>query len=383
MSVNTVFFPRLTRTRLSQRILALGATSALTLSLSGCGTGLTSVFTPTVTPLPPLSAEQELRDHLARTEAAVAARAKEFAAKASGCADCAEVASSIATSAEKRLADMGGLWQPWPEDLPQSALVERPYPVADAPLMPAEFTQWLHVTGVYDLQAVAKGKASVESRPALVLSALARMRDAHRLAALYNVTLADSTIPTPGSDLTVHHDALNGAYERVGTLTTLDPDQTKKLRQWASWHWADDDLTLSEEELTLNEAAVTADADNVASAIQHWDCAAQQLPGIGVETDAVDFANENANELLTRSGQLLALGAKDQRVLRCTEEAPSFEKAAQHVIRADLHLVVSSTPSVSWHGIVLLQHDMEHWNAYVSDADLAAMLEPVDTPQSQ
>lgn len=375
MSVNTALFslPKL-------RLLAAGMTAVtLSLGFSACSSGISSVSTDSLTPLPSLNAEQQLRDDLARTEAAIVTRASEISTKATHCANCVQAASLVAQEAQARLDALGGTWKPWGDDVPQSAHVELPLPVADAPLTPQEFVQWMHQGAQFDLQALAQGAIAPESRPTVLLSALLRLRDSQRLASAYDLRIdEDSTAHEAGLGVHLPDAALDASYRRIRPAVASTPDHTAATERWASWSWSDAQrLTLAESQTSLDQGAVNTAAQEVSDAIQQWDCAAQQLPGLGVTDDLLDFANKAANELLTRNQQLLAMGVTDSRILRCHGNNPTIQRLARSVIQADLHLALSSNPNISWQGIKWLHEDLHQWNAYVSAEELNTLIEPL------
>lgn len=383
-----------------RRVLAAAA-AGLSLALTGCGT----LLTPQVTPLPTLSTAQQHRDHLARTEAATAWRAHEFAVKSAACQPCSQAATSVAEAAQSRLDAMGGLWSPWPADLPQSALVERPYPVAEAPTMPAEFVAWLTEGARHDLALVTNGTLNDTEKPTVAASAVSRLFAAQRLAAAYGLALphlaapttpADappsatpSSHPAPAASEHTGHSAAeqNTSTERArssepATFTALERGSTlasaelydDHVPQWATWDW--DQQLLSPTDISSLADVKLGDFVEVTQAVSAWDCTAQLLPGIGVTTGNITQANSQANILLTRADDVLSAGATDARTLRCIDNSPTIEAAAQRVIRADFGLVMSTDPAISSWGVRLLTSDMHAWADYLTDSDLTGLIEP-------
>lgn len=373
------FHPTSTAGRL-RKVAAAALVITSTLSLSACSGTISSVFSPSVTPLPSLDESQKIRDYLARTEAAITWRARELATKATRCADCAATSSSIAEAAQARLSTLGGVWQPWPADLPQSEAVERPFPVAEAPTQPAEFVQWMLEGARRDLVAVTKGEFGTRDRLAVAASAAARVKSATALAKAYGVEVhLDSVIPDPSPDAATPASVASPlpAAEKASGLVSLDPAELDAVQTWAQWGWKDGVSA----DLSAQSGAI-ADAESVenqalAQAVQMWDCAAQDLPGLGVEADQKDFANATANDLLSRSSQALALGVADRRINRCHAADPSFDLVARQSISADLHMVLAADPRLATLGARYLIADLSTWEDTLSYEDLAGLITPV------
>lgn len=373
------FHPTSTAGRLRKvAAAALVITSAF--SLSACSGAISSVFSPSVTPLPSLDESQTTRDYLARTEAAITWRARELATKATRCADCADVSSSIAEAAQARLTALGGVWQPWPADLPQSEAVERPFPVAEAPTQPAEFVQWMIEGARRDLVAVTKGEFGTRDRLVVAASAAARVKSAAALAKTYGVEVdLDSVIPDPSPDTAKPASAAPTlpAADKASSVRSIDPAELDAVQMWAQWGWKDGvsaDLSAQSGAIADSESA---ENQALSLAVQMWDCAAQDLPGLGVETDQRDFANATANDLLSRSSRVLALGVADRRINRCHAAEPSLDLVARQSVSADLHMLLSADPRLATLGARYLIADLATWEDTLNYEELAGLIQPV------
>lgn len=322
--------------------------------LSGC-----AVFS-SVTPLPSLSAAQEHRDALVRTEQAVAWRSKEIAAKATQCGECAKVVDSIAAAAQQRVESLGGVWQPWPADLPQSAQVEFPLAVAEAPTQPVDFAVWLAAGARKDLADLPSLSLAEDHKPAWVASALARLLSAHRLAAVY-----EAPLPPFVGDVAVDLPLVeaSGADGNADTPPfgeeAVDPE--RDVHQSA-----------------LNDARVEK-IPVLVDSVRSWDCAAQLLPGLGVNDDVLSLTNEQTNILLTRASVLLTRGVEDARVLRCQTEGATLASVAQSIIHADAAAIVADDGALLQWSISVADADISSWQQYVTESDLFALIQATVT----
>ena len=330
--------------------------AATLLALSGCSG---TILSPTI-PLPSMSHAELLRDQVARHEAAVAARAQEMATKGTSCADCAAAASQVAQGAAQRLEKLGGLWAPWPADLAQSANVERPLPSAEAPLLPDEFATWMMATAQHDLHIAAQASVDDEQRPLLYVSALSRMASALRLADAYQVSFDNSSVARLRASAAQYEDL--------------------QLATWASWwddeHQADEDSAQSSDSVQSDAPPVISadDGEYAAGAVQAWDCVAQELPGVGVESERVDFANTHANALLERSTRILSADVADHRVLRCSLPDTSYAALASKVLTADLQMLMSSDPALQEYGQEFIAADIRTWYKDLTDEQLIELV---------
>lgn len=317
------------------------------------------------TPVPALDEAGALRDQVARHEAASADRATQLHAKASSCAECQTAASSIIEGSKARLEAIGGLWEPWPADTPQS-WVEQPAPVADAPLSPVAFAQWMEATARHDaFAAMELHRSSPEALsadqvvPVLALST-GRAIEAWNLAQAYGVDLNDEA----------HQ--LATLVEKAARLP-----HSGEVAQ-AQWTLTAEDLSpeAPSDPVAFEEALgkALAESPQAAQAVRTWDCVAQTLPHLDISVAPVSNAPRYADALLTRSTDLLAKGAADQRQLRCEIEASTMAAMAQQVLAADMALALSPSPEVSSLGVELLLSDANQWRTVISSADLVSLL---------
>lgn len=364
MSVSTVFSHDAPRSTVlpSSRGRFVAAAVALSFLTSACGT----VLSPSVTPLPSLSESELLRQDLIASESAVAARAHELAVKSSTCVQCSEVAQSISDNAQSRVEALGGVWQPWPSDLPQSALVERPWPAPEAPLLPAEFAAWMSATAYEDLQRVLHSSVSAEERPAALASSASRLVAAQRLASAFGFDIDEALV----------------AKFRSEVESSL-PDE---VDEWRSW-----DVSASRADSPQSEAvsedspqsmlAQSGESEALARALSAWDCAAQALPAAGLAADRVDFANTSANALLTRVSMVSNAFETDTRPIRCVTSGESLPAIASNVLRSDLMLLTTSEHELQdWAEDALLS-DIETWGAFLDDMAVF-QIASFDQPQS-
>ncbi|WP_175953798.1 hypothetical protein [Schaalia sp. Marseille-Q2122] len=332
-------------------------------SLGACAT-----LVPTITPLPEMNEAAALRDQVARHEAASVERATQLSSKASACGDCQSASSALVEGAQARLETIGGLWEPWPADTPQS-LVEMPTPVAEAPLSPAAFAQWLEATARHDMTSVLAAHrtspeaVTKEQAVPVVTLAAGRAMDAWALAQAYGVDLEDSPAQ------------LGTLIERAAQLKAHP--SSAPATAWAlsaedlSSEWADLQAQESFSE-SLREAL--AASPEATAAVRTWDCVAQTLPHMDIAVAPVGDAELYADALLTRSTELLSKGATDERQLRCELEASNASSLAQQVVAADIALALSSSEYVSALGVELLLADVQQWRSVLSSADVAALL---------
>lgn len=348
--------------------VSVGRLFGRTLAALACVTGLSACATlaPAPVPLPDLNEAAALRDQVARHEAASVERATELAAKASACGDCHSVATGLAQGATQRLETIGGLWDPWPADAPQS-LVEQPTPVAEAPLSPAAFAQWLEATARHDMtHALIAHRGSPEvvttehAVPVLTL-ATARAIEAWDLAQVYGVDL-NADAPQLGALLERASQMAQGAEGSVHTQWVLTP---KDLSPTSSSDPEAFDKALRE---ALSESS------QAAQAVRTWDCVAQTLPHLDIAVEPLSNARQYADALLTRSTDMLAKGASDERQLRCELEASTASQLAQQVLAADLAVALSPSPEVSALGVELLLTDANQWRGVISSSDVLSLL---------
>lgn len=320
----------------------------------------------TPTPLPVLDEAGALRDQVARHEAASMDRATQLHTKAASCAECQAAASSIIEGSKARLETIGGLWHPWPEDTPQS-WVEQPTPVADAPLSPEAFAQWLAATARHDtfsaleLHRQSPTLLSTEQViPVLVLSA-SRALEGWDLADAYSI------------DLNSEAPQLAALIERASQLSDGSEGDIR-----TQWPLTDKDLSpaLPSDTGAFEEALHKglAESTQAAQAVRTWDCVAQTLPHLDLAIAPLPNAEVYADALLTRSTDLLGKGVADERRLRCELEASTASELAQQVLTADMAMALSPSAEVSSLGVELLLSDVDQWREVISSADLMPLL---------
>lgn len=182
--------------RPSVRLGVLGAVLALTL---GACAGAPPVFSAVtgkteVIVLPELSASQNLRDSVARTDFAISTRAFELAALATECDSCRLVLTQTGESAQVRSDQSGGVWEPWGDFQSSdsaSAVVELRPEVGDAPYQVGPLAAYMWASAVRQLDEVATVEGlSGPQRQGLSSILAGRLGSAKLLAAHYGVDLA-------------------------------------------------------------------------------------------------------------------------------------------------------------------------------------------------
>lgn len=317
------------------------------------------------TPLPALDEAATLRDQVARHEAATIQRATELQAKAATCADCQTAATSIIEGAKARLEAIGGIWEPWPADTPQS-WVEQPAPIAEAPLDPQAFAQWLGASARHDMNAAlerhrhAPQVVSTEQVVPILALGAGRALEAWTLASAYGVDLDTDALQ------------LAALIDRASYLPSESPDDRA---QWVLTA-TDSAPRLPDDQSTFDEALRKAltESTQASEAVRTWDCVAQTLPHLDIAVAPISNAEIYADVLLTRSTDLLAKGVTDTRQLRCEFDVTQASELARQVLAADMAMALSESPEVSSLGVELMLTDVHQWSGVISSADLLSVI---------
>ena len=312
-------------------------------ALAGCGVHLESA-TPS---LPELSGFAVVRDSVARTESAALSRATALADSATECESCRALFTSVATASRERLAQVGGVWDPW-EGREVSADAPQPRAVADAPVDVREFAAWLAASARRDLVAVADPAVASRDQAVTVASvALARYAQALRLADELNFSVDEASA------------SVGREAQRVAALF---PGEA--LPAWvilpSSVSW---DLPES------SSSTLWADQPEVGEAMRRWDCIAQSLPRAQVVEERVSSAASAANDLLRRVDEASARGGADRRELRCSFPASSAEDYARGLLEADFALMGAASSQPVAQGVRLLGarsawEDVRTWRTF-------------------
>ncbi|WP_309323055.1 Tat pathway signal protein [Actinomyces stomatis] len=114
---------------LTRRTAVLAVGTALTAALGGCGLRLGKGSPAS---LPSASAAETTRDGLARQAALISSTAGVVAQAGGGDATTAALAEGVKQTADAQLETLGGVWQPWPSQVPSSYPTVAPVPSASA-----------------------------------------------------------------------------------------------------------------------------------------------------------------------------------------------------------------------------------------------------------
>ena len=114
---------------LTRRTAVLAVGTALTATLSGCGLRLGKGSPAS---LPSASAAETARDGLARQAALISSTAGVVAQAGGGDATTAALAEGVKQTADAQLETLGGVWQPWPSQVPSAYPTVAPVPSASA-----------------------------------------------------------------------------------------------------------------------------------------------------------------------------------------------------------------------------------------------------------
>ncbi|WP_022868089.1 hypothetical protein [Schaalia vaccimaxillae] len=300
--------------------------------------------------LPALTGIDKIRDEAVRTEVAAIERADSLAQALTNdrCPQCATALQEISTNSAQRLTTLGGVWQPWEDNVNED--VERPPAVADAPMTVESFISWLVAGAQRDL-AVAADPSVTHSQDSLVLAstALGRYADARALSEAYGVDLfaGSAALNTANSRLVGRQEAELIAQTNVGT-----------------WSLSSDDLlsnqSLPAVEYVEGDSSVSGSAE-LAEAIVVWDCVAQTLPRTEVLDGQPLDATVRSDRLMVRVDRILDTGVADQRIPRCSLESRQVEELARNLIAADISLLNSESAAVRLTGLHAALEDISDY----------------------
>ncbi|WP_129587580.1 hypothetical protein [Actinomyces minihominis] len=313
-------------------------------SLGGCTTTPSAAGAEegeaAVRELPQLTAVQELRNAMARTESAITERTGQLAYLATECDDCQETLIASASSSEARLSSLGGLWFPWGEfEVREDAdeFVELPPQVSDAPYTVAPLSAFMAVTARQELELAARiTDVEPEERQALASLLFGRLTSAWSLASWYGVDL-------PAAIENLPPEATSSAVPS-GPAAGTKPSQSGGLETPA--------------------AKVRADA------LVGYDCARTAL--LNQTNDGLTQAQslKIASDLGDRMKRILENDVIDGRALVCTVSDRALTSALHTLVLADLNLITS--PELP---------DRELAAKYlVEDAQLWAQVSPISVP---
>ena len=113
----------------TRRTALLAVGTAVTAALSGCGLRLGKGSPAS---LPSASAAEATRDGLARQAALISSTAGAVAQSGGADATATALAEGVKQTADAQLETLGGVWQPWPSQVPSSYPTVAPVPSASA-----------------------------------------------------------------------------------------------------------------------------------------------------------------------------------------------------------------------------------------------------------
>ena len=114
---------------LTRRTAVLAVGTALTAALGGCGLRLGKGSPAS---LPSASAAETTRDGLARQAALISSTAGVVAQSGGADSTTTTLAEGVKQTADAQLETLGGVWQPWPSQVPSSYPTVAPVPSASA-----------------------------------------------------------------------------------------------------------------------------------------------------------------------------------------------------------------------------------------------------------
>ncbi len=332
-------------TRILRRLASLSISVTLaTAALGGCATtpaaSAVDEGEKTVRELPQLTATEELRNAMARTESAIAERTAQLADLATECDECRITLTTSASSAKERLTDLGGVWSPWGDfETREDAgeFVELPPRVSDAPYTVGPLTAFMAVTALQQLDRAAQlPEAPAGERQALASLLFGRLSAAWSLAGWYGVDLPAATENLPLE--------ATGPTESPSALAGTNPQQS------------------GTSEVPLSQGREDA--------LVGYDCARTALLNQTNDGLTSDRSREIASDLGNRIKRLLEQDVIDSRELHCTTSDQSLSNALQTLVLADLDLITS--PELP---------DRELAARYlVEDAELWAQVSPTSAP---
>ncbi|MDO4258673.1 MAG: hypothetical protein Q4C87_04050 [Actinomycetaceae bacterium] len=328
------------------RLWALAA--VVTVALPACGLYIESA--PPA--LPSLEGSAQIRDDIARTEAAAQGAAQALADKATRCAPCKAALTQLATESQGRLDAIGGLWDPWGQSVPEGA--RTPPPVADGPVTVDELVTFLVATAHHDLNVAAAGDLSGDEAVAIARMAAGRLSSAHSVAKAYGL---DPTVVAPGFQQTAAR--LGVAQPNGGWSVDGMPSG---VTDWP-------------------QSFASGDAPVAVQAVNVWDCVAQSMAKVELVDETLSGAGVIHEELFARADRLLSAGITDQRQFRCSLPQTEPSDLATAVLNADIALFAADDPALRRVGVQALVADINRW-APLAPSGLSAALAPLATAQS-
>lgn len=253
----------------------LPVVAAVSVTLSACGGVYLEQKEPT---LPDVDSTQLTLQQVVRNDVAVS---ESLEGIQGDCKDCESMSEILGEHSTQRAEILGGLWDPWGDDVPADAPM--PPSVPEASKTWDELAQTMVKTALVDFGTAAQLQDETD-RLAASSVAVGRMGDGIRLA-------------------------------RAAGIESSEVD---------SWMAPVDQLSVTDTQLTADME------QDLAASVQQWDCAAQLIPLYTASQDEDTTAAKEltgraqVEDLLTASTQVLSAGVPDQRSQSCVG---SFESS--------------------------------------------------------
>lgn len=340
---NTIHVSSKQQSRIFSRISRFFALClAVTIPLAACTVRLD---TP-IPPLPTLTGIDQIRDHSARTDAAIAAVAGSISVNPQSCQSCIAPGDEVFASARSRLESVGGIWRPWDESAPEDA--PQPQSVTPAPTEVKAFVQWMAQRSFEELHALASMNYAALDAPQ-----------------------SDSEAP-PSDD-----NSAQSAGMQESAASALALISTQRLVQALSMARTQGiELSIPDNTDVPQSAGNASDAHatQAASVATVWDCLAQKLSDRRVSGENFSTARASVNDLFNRSQLLVAYGIPDTREYRCTSTVVDLSTVVTQLIHADLQLMGSASHQVRQIALNAILTDLDLWAKITPDLD-ARLLE--------
>lgn len=341
-------------TKTGVRLTLIGAVTSILLAVGGCASSVPQsgdVTTARAAQLPTLTEAQQLRDSIARSEFAIQSSASTLKSLATECADCAKSLSAAADASAERLADSGGLWQPWAqEDGQDTKDFPQPDPVGDAPLRPAGLSGYMVETARQQLATLVELPADdTQTNERILLASIlaGRLVSATQLAVTFDVAAAAEAAKLPANatltslktapdsaEGTADPEAENQPQSGTGTAGDENPDQT------------------------------------VSQVITEYDCAATTLSKTSLFTSQPEAERALYDQLLERRIILYQIEGTEALQPRCQLETDSLDELSEAILAADLQLISAHSAEVRKLGAAWLAEDATQLSRWATLSDV-------------
>lgn len=377
--------PTMRRARRAGRVsLALAVTVTVAGLMAGCDAprGLENDAAQSgVDVSAPLPADQQLRNVVAQSEAAISQRLMEMSLSATECEECAAALEPQAQAALGRLSDSGGVWAPHsPTLLTASALETRAaelvgaddaagpslarldpsvFLAVDAPFTVGPLAAFMARTAREQLQDTAE-IPDLDSNERLALGAIAagRLASAHALADFYAVNLRKA------------EEYLPAKYSAAWSWPTTESDDPPSVEGGLGEGQSGQDGSEADESgpggsdgsgSSGSASPEIGSTSAEARALITFDCVRTGL----LRQDHVELGDggtkASADRLNSRMTRLLEGGVPDERELRCPSPPLSLQAALRETLTADLELLGSQDAKVRAQAVTFVESDLSWW----------------------